>query len=144
MPTKMNEEQSKLSRAPVLNFSFTDCGGSFAPALTARKLGTIQRIRLVCCPSPGPNVSEAADEVLGGGELCCPSGAAEGVGASGSAVAAISVRCEAGDRGRPALSCAAPGIRASRQIPPVTITRIHLQLRTHPFDDLGTSLMHRQ
>src|ERR1700733_15723020 len=142
MPTKMNEEQSKLSRAPVLNFSFTDCGGSFAPALTARKLGTIQRIRLVCCPSPGANVSELADELLEVEEFCCPSGAAEGVGASGNAVAAISVRCEAGDRGNPARSCATPGIGASRQIKPVMRTRIHLQLQTHSFANLDKSLMH--
>src|SRR6201996_8334638 len=129
MPTKINDEKSKLSRAPVLNFSLTDCGGSFAPALTARKLGTIHRIRFVCCPWPGAKVSELADELGEGEELCCPS-AAEGVGASGNAAAAVSVGCRADDKGNPPRFWATPGKKASRQIAPVRKTRIPLQLRT--------------
>ena len=99
---------------------------------------------MVCCPSPGANESEVAVELLGAEELCCPSGAAEGVGASGNAVAAISVRCGGGDRGKSPLSCATPGIRASRQIKPVMITRIHLQRRRHPFANPDKPLMQPQ
>src|ERR1700733_14007687 len=90
MPTKMNEEQSKLSRAPVLNFSFTDCGGSLTPALTARKLGMIHRIRLVCCPSSGFAVLADDDGAVEGATLWSPSLTGDGRGASGMAVAATS------------------------------------------------------
>ena len=99
------------------------CGGSFTPTLTARKLGTIHRIRLVCCPSSGSAGLVWADELAEAEELRCPSGAGEGVGASGIPVAAA-ICWEAGDGSKGAFSCARPSVRVSRQIIQMITKRI--------------------
>ena len=44
------------------------------PALTARKLGMIHRIRLVCCPSPGFIVLPDEDAPVAGATLFAESG----------------------------------------------------------------------
>src|ERR1700733_4726127 len=122
MPTKMNEEQSKLSRAPVLNFSFTVCGGSLTPALTARKLGMIHRIRLVCCASSAFAVLADADELGVDAALCSPALTADGTGASG--IAATSPCGAAAVNSKPAFCCAIAGVKAKRNITQPIANRI--------------------
>ncbi len=106
-----------------MNFSFTDCGGSFTPALTARKFGMIQRIRLVCCGSCEFAAAEAEELVEAAGS-CCPSGTGAGVGASGMAAAATAVCWAAADGSNVALSCAMAGLRDNRQTAQVITNRI--------------------
>jgi hypothetical protein len=85
-----------------------------APALTARKLGTIHRIRLVCCPSCGlAAFEEDAEPAVG-----------EGVGASGIAVTATSLCWGRADESKPAFSCAIAGIKANKKTAPLITSRI--------------------
>jgi hypothetical protein len=83
----------------------------------------IHRIRLVCCPSCGSAGLVWADELAEAEGPCCPSGAGEGVGASGVPVAAT-VCWEAGDGAGGAFSCDRPSVRVSKQIIEVITTRI--------------------
>jgi hypothetical protein len=107
-----------------LNFSFTDCGGSFAPTLTARKFGTIHKILLVCRPSSGFAAVAEVDELGGSEGLCCPSGTGEGVGASGIAVAASSVCWVTGGGSEVPPACAKAGVSGKRQSAKVISNRI--------------------
>src|SRR5580658_1536962 len=53
-----------------MNLSLADCAGSLVPALTARKLGMMPRMRLVCRPSESSSVC-ACDEGVPAGAACC-------------------------------------------------------------------------
>jgi hypothetical protein len=94
------------------------------PALTARKFGTIHRIRLVCCPSSGFAAVEVDDELVGEEGLCPPAGTGEGVGASGMTAAATSPRGGSAGNSKPALSYAVHGARANTKIAPLITNRV--------------------
>ena len=77
----------------VMNFSFTDCGGSFSSTETARKFGTMPRMRFVCFPSRLPELAFAACWfcVLLWPPVCCANAAS---GPSGiSSVGVINCDC---------------------------------------------------
>ena len=108
------------------------------PALTARKLGRIHRIRFVC-PWSGFAVLADGDELVEGAVLCSPGLTEDGTGASGIAVAATSPCGVAAVSSKPAFCCAIAGVRANRKIArlitnciksPVLIKSTPLILRT--------------
>ena len=84
------------------------------PALTARKLGMIHRIRLVCCASSAFAVLADADELGVDAALCSPALTADGTGASG--IAATSPCGAAAVNSKPAFCCAIAGVKANRKI----------------------------
>jgi hypothetical protein len=93
------------------------------PALTARKLGRIHRIRFVC-PWSGFALLADDDELVEGAVLCSSALTDDGSGASGIAVAATSPCGVAAVNSKPAFCCAIAGVRANRKITPLVTNRI--------------------
>jgi hypothetical protein len=93
------------------------------PALTARKLGRIHRIRFVC-PASVFAVLAGVDELAEGATICSPALTGDGTGASG--IAATSPCGAAAVNSKPTFCCAIAGARANRKITQLIANRIKL------------------